>query len=73
MSTILYFFVVLAWVAAPIATVWFGLVLYFAMTYDGSIQAALDKFQGYQMKFKPGYPFIYAVVAWAFIIAYYYG
>jgi phosphate/sulfate permease len=70
---IAFFLVVVAWVLAPILTAWSSLIIYLAMTYEGSTQQLCDRLEGMKRTYTVGYAPIVAIVLWAYIITYYFG
>ena len=64
------FFKIIAWVLAILSTIWWGLQLFWAITYPGSTEETLDNFRGFTRTFKPMRYFVIALVCWAFIIAF---
>jgi hypothetical protein len=68
-----YFFVVVAWALAPMLSLWSALIVYFAMTYEGSTQHMVDRMMNVRRTYTVGYAPLVAVVLWAYIIAYYFG
>lgn len=68
-----YFLVVLAWIFAPLSTIWSGLLVYWSATYPGSIEEICDRLQGVRKVFRPGKPAMLAIICWAYIVTYYFG
>jgi len=64
------FLKVIAWVVAVLSTIWWGLQLFWAITYTNSYEERQDKLKGYTKVYKPMKYFIIALVCWAFLIAF---
>jgi len=70
MEILLLFLHIIAWVFGVVSTLYAGLLTYGALTYPGSLQETLDKFEGYTKEFRPLKFYVVALICWAFIIAF---
>lgn len=72
MSVLILFAIIVAWIIAILFSFIGGIALFNSLTYEGSKLQMLDHLRGVRRVYKPFRFLIVALIAWAFIFAYYF-
>lgn len=70
MDKLILFLTIIAWVIGTLSTLYSGLLIFWGLTYPGSLEEIIDKTKGYTKVFRPMKFLIIALICWAFIITF---
>ena len=70
MEKLITFLNIIAWVIGVFSTLYSVLIIYWGITYPGSLEEIFDKLTGVKRTFNPTNSLIIALICWAFIITF---
>lgn len=70
MEKLVLFLKIIAWISAPMSTIFLGLCVYMNIIYPGSIDEITDKLRGVKKTYPVFIWLVISIVAWAFLIAF---